>query len=68
MKKESTATRLKKIMETKDLRQVDVLKLTAPYCEQYGNPCKERKAFYTLHFKRDHIESGKHRQSPLGAS
>ena len=24
-------------METKDLRQVDVLKLTAPYCEQYGN-------------------------------
>ena len=36
MKKESTATRLKKIMETKDLRQVDVLKLTAPYCEQYG--------------------------------
>lgn len=36
MKKESTSTRLKKIMETKGLRQVDVLKLTAPYCEQYG--------------------------------
>lgn len=36
MKKESTATRLKKIMETKGLRQVDVLKLTAPYCKQYG--------------------------------
>ena len=27
MKKESTSTRLKKIMETKGLRQVDVLKI-----------------------------------------
>lgn len=36
MKKESTATRLKKIMESKGLRQVDILKLTAPYCEKYG--------------------------------
>lgn len=36
MKKESTATRLRKIMESKGLRQVDILKLTIPYCEKYG--------------------------------
>ena len=36
MKKESTATRLRKIMESKGLRQVDILKSTIPYCEKYG--------------------------------
>lgn len=36
MKKETTATRLKKIMEERNLRQVDILDLTKPYCLQYG--------------------------------
>lgn len=36
MKKESTATRLRKIMDSRGLRQVDILKLTTPYCEKYG--------------------------------
>ena len=36
MKKESTAIRLKKLMESRNLRQVDILNLTAPYCQKYG--------------------------------
>lgn len=35
MKKENTATRLKKIMSDKGLRQVDILNKTLPYCEKY---------------------------------
>lgn len=36
MKKENTAIRLKKIMEERNLRQVDILNKTLPYCEKYG--------------------------------
>lgn len=36
MGRENTAIRLKKIMETKELRQIDILNLTKPYCEKYG--------------------------------
>ena len=36
MKKENTAIRLKKIMDERNLRQVDILNLTVPYCEKYG--------------------------------
>lgn len=36
MKKESTSVRLKKIMNIKNLRQVDILNLTLPYCKKYG--------------------------------
>ena len=36
MKKENTATRLKEIMETMGLRQVDILRLALPYCEKYN--------------------------------
>ena len=35
MKKENTATRLKEIMNKRNLRQVDILNLTLPYCEKY---------------------------------
>ena len=35
MKKENTATRLKKIMNKRNLRQVDILNLTVPYCKKY---------------------------------
>ena len=35
MKKENTATRLKKIMSDENLRQVDILAKTMPYCEKY---------------------------------
>lgn len=36
MKKENTSIRLKKIMSDKNLRQVDILNMTTPYCEKYG--------------------------------
>lgn len=36
MKKENTAIRLKKIMSDRNLRQVDILKLTEPYCKKYN--------------------------------
>ena len=36
MKKTSTATRLREIMNDRNLRQVDILNLAKPYCEQYG--------------------------------
>lgn len=36
MKKENTATRLKQIMSDKNLRQVDILAKTMPYCKKYG--------------------------------
>lgn len=36
MKKENTAIRLRKIMSDRNLRQVDILKKTVPYCESYN--------------------------------
>ena len=36
MKKENTAIRLKTIMNTRGLRQIDILNLTAPYCKKYN--------------------------------
>lgn len=35
MKKENTATRLREIMGKRNLRQIDILNLTVPYCEKY---------------------------------
>lgn len=36
MKKENTAKRLKQLMSDRNLRQVDILNLTKPYCEKYS--------------------------------
>lgn len=36
MEKENTAIRLKKIMDERGIRQVDILNLAAPYCEKYN--------------------------------
>ncbi len=36
MKKHGTAQRLKQIMDTHNLRQVDILRAAEPYCKQYG--------------------------------
>lgn len=36
MKRKTTAIRLNEIMSERNLRQVDILKLTKPYCEKYG--------------------------------
>lgn len=36
MKRENTAIRLKKIMDERGLRQIDILNLAAPYCEKYN--------------------------------
>lgn len=35
MKKENTAIWLKRIMSDRNLRQVDILNLTEPYCKKY---------------------------------
>lgn len=36
MRTYSTAQRLRQIMDERNLRQVDILKLAAPFCAQYG--------------------------------
>lgn len=36
MKKENTASRLAQIMKENNLRQIDILNRTLPYCQQYG--------------------------------
>lgn len=36
MKKENTAIRLRTLMDTRGIRQVDILNLAAPYCEKYN--------------------------------
>lgn len=36
MKKETTSIRLKSLMDSRGLKQVDILKLTEPLCKQYG--------------------------------
>lgn len=36
MKESNTANRLKKIMNDRDLKQIDILKMTLPYCNKYG--------------------------------
>ena len=36
MERKTTAIRLKEIMNERNLRQVDILNLTKPYCEKYG--------------------------------
>lgn len=36
MKKENTALRLKQLMNERNLRQVDILELTAPFCKKYS--------------------------------
>lgn len=36
MKKENTSTRLKQIMEEKQLRQVDILEKCKPFCQKYN--------------------------------
>ena len=36
MKKDTTADRLKQIMKERDLRQVDILRKTEPYCKKFG--------------------------------
>lgn len=35
VKKSNTSERLKQLMEERDLKQIDILRLTAPYCEKY---------------------------------
>nr|DAW02469.1 MAG TPA: Repressor protein CI [Caudoviricetes sp.] len=35
MKKENTSTRLKKVMSDRNLKQVDILNATTPYCKMY---------------------------------
>ena len=36
MAKETTAIRLKRIMDERNLRQVDILEMAKPFCEMYG--------------------------------
>ncbi len=36
MKKHNTSDRLHQIMDERNLRQIDILNMTLPYCQQYG--------------------------------
>lgn len=36
MKKHNTADRLHQIMNERNLRQIDILNMTLPYCQKYG--------------------------------
>ncbi len=36
MKKHNTSDRLRQIMKDRNLRQIDILNLTLPYCQKYG--------------------------------
>lgn len=36
MEKVTTSTRLKQIMEERNLKQVDILNMAKPYCDKYG--------------------------------
>lgn len=36
MKSENTSARLKRILKERNLRQVDILEKTRPYCEKFG--------------------------------
>lgn len=36
MKKYTTSDRLHQIMDDKNLRQIDILNMTLPYCKEYG--------------------------------
>lgn len=36
MKRETTAIRLKQLMQERNLKQVDILELAKPYCVKYG--------------------------------
>ena len=43
MKKENTSIRLKQIMDNRNLKQVDILDMTKPYCVKYDvNMCPAR--------------------------
>lgn len=41
MKKHTTAERLKTIMQERDLKQADILRLAEPYCVKYGIPLRK---------------------------
>lgn len=36
MKKHNTSDRLRQIMNERNLRQIDILNMTIPYCKEYG--------------------------------
>ena len=42
MKKENTSTRLKQLMETRNLKQVDILKACEPFSRERGRRPRRR--------------------------
>ena len=36
MKNETTSSRLKQIMQQRNLKQIDIVRMCQPYCERYG--------------------------------
>ena len=63
MKTENTSIRLKKIMSSRGLKQVDILELAKPYCEKYN--VKLTKSILSLYISGK-AEPGTHKLSVLG--
>lgn len=63
MRKYTTSQRLKQIMETRQLRQVDILKAAEPFCEKY-NVKLERNAL--SQYVSGKVEPGQEKLTILG--
>ncbi len=63
MKISSTSERLKSLMESRHLRQVDILEKCQPYCEQYGVQIKKNALSEYVNGKN---EPGQHKLTILG--
>lgn len=61
--KETTGKRLRKIMEIKDLRQVDILQMCQPYCEKYNIKLAKNDLSQYIN---DKVQPGQDKLSILG--
>ena len=63
MKISNTSERLKTLMESRNLRQVDILEKCEPYCKQYGVQLKKNALSEYVNGK---TEPGQHKLTILG--
>ena len=65
MKEYTTAQRLKQIMDARQLRQVDILRLAKPYCDHYGVKLNKNDLSQYVSGK---VEPGQDKLTVLGLS
>lgn len=63
MKVSTTAQRLKEIMEERDLKQVDIIRLCEPYCKKYNAKLTRN---YISQYLSGRVEPGQHTLFVLG--